>query len=160
MLRHAFASAVPKMIRRCTLVPFGPASHHRKHLTSGPSFRCSRITLPCCMSSFSLGLSYRIRGALDGTRASAFHSWPVTDKLGVEGVVSLSTLQKALQEGGGASRRLEEFCRSARILSLGRRSSAERGAWTHGHYTPGCASGSKSCGCPQIGRVLSRCTTY
>jgi hypothetical protein len=64
-----FCSAVPKTIRRCTLLPLGPDSHHRKHHTSGPSFRCSGITLPCCMSSSSLSLRYRIRGALDGTRA-------------------------------------------------------------------------------------------
>jgi CIC family chloride channel protein len=50
-----------------------------------------------------------IQEAMEKVRASAFHSWPVTDKLGVGGVVSLSTLQKALQESGGASRRLKEF---------------------------------------------------
>jgi chloride channel protein, CIC family len=50
-----------------------------------------------------------VQEAIEKVRASAFHSWPVTDKLGVEGVVSLSTLQKALQESGGASRRLKEF---------------------------------------------------
>jgi hypothetical protein len=46
--------------------------------TSGPSFRRSRITLPCCMSSFSLGLSYRILSALDGARA---FSWKEAEKL-------------------------------------------------------------------------------
>ncbi len=71
-------SAVHKTIRRCTLFPFGPDFHHRKHRTSGPSFRCSRITLPCCMSSSSLGLSYRIRGALDGTHA---FSWKGAEEL-------------------------------------------------------------------------------
>jgi CIC family chloride channel protein len=50
-----------------------------------------------------------VQEAMEKVRASAFHSWPVTDKLGVEGVVSLSTLQKALQDSGGASRRLKEF---------------------------------------------------
>jgi chloride channel protein, CIC family len=50
-----------------------------------------------------------IQEAMEKVRASAFHSWPVTDKLGVGGMVSLSTLQKALQESGGASRRLKEF---------------------------------------------------
>src|SRR5580704_11735002 len=50
-----------------------------------------------------------VQEAMEKVRASALHSWPVTDKLGVEGVVSLSTLQKALQESGGASRRLKEF---------------------------------------------------
>jgi CIC family chloride channel protein len=50
-----------------------------------------------------------VQEAMEKVRASAFHSWPVTDKLGVEGVVSLGTLQKALQESGGASRRLKEF---------------------------------------------------
>jgi chloride channel protein, CIC family len=50
-----------------------------------------------------------VQEAMEEVRASAFHSWPVTDKLGVEGVVSLSTLQKAPQESGGASRRLNEF---------------------------------------------------
>src|ERR1700686_1836803 len=59
-------------------LPFGPDSHHRKHHTSGPSFRCSRITLPCCMSSSSLGLRYRIRGTLDGMRA---FSWTGAEKL-------------------------------------------------------------------------------
>src|SRR6266513_531798 len=71
-------AAGPNTIRRCTLFPFGPDSHHRKHHTSGPSFRCSRITLPCCMSSSSLGLSYRIRAALDGTRA---FSWKGAEEL-------------------------------------------------------------------------------
>ena len=50
-----------------------------------------------------------VQEAMEKARASAFHSWPVTAKLGVQGVVSLSTLQKALQESGGASRRLKEF---------------------------------------------------
>jgi CIC family chloride channel protein len=69
-----------------------------------------------------------VQEALEKVSASAFHSWPVTDKLGVEGVVSLSTLQKAPQESGGASRRLNEFVDTREFPQLARRSSAERGA--------------------------------
>jgi len=50
-----------------------------------------------------------VQGAMEKVRASAFHAWPVTDKSGVEGVVSFSTLQKALQDSGGAGRRLKEL---------------------------------------------------
>jgi hypothetical protein len=65
-------SAVPKTTRRCTLSPFGPAFHHRKHHTSGPSFRVLESHFPAACHSSSLRLRYRIRGALDGTRASSW----------------------------------------------------------------------------------------
>jgi chloride channel protein, CIC family len=49
-----------------------------------------------------------VHGAMEKVRASAFHSWPVSDSSGVVGVVSMTTLQKALADAG-ASRTLKEF---------------------------------------------------
>ncbi|MGA2428372.1 MAG: chloride channel protein [Candidatus Acidiferrum sp.] len=49
-----------------------------------------------------------VQGAMEKVHASAFHGWPVSDKSGVVGIVSLSTLQKAMVDSG-ASRKLKEF---------------------------------------------------
>jgi len=49
-----------------------------------------------------------VEEAMEKVRASAFHSWPVTDDSGVVGVFSLSALQNAW-DNGGASRKLKEF---------------------------------------------------
>jgi CIC family chloride channel protein len=49
-----------------------------------------------------------VEEAMEKVRASAFHSWPVTDDSGVVGVVSLSALQNAWGDRG-ASCKLKEF---------------------------------------------------
>jgi chloride channel protein, CIC family len=49
-----------------------------------------------------------VQEAMEKIRTSAVHSWPVTDKSGVAGMVSLSTLKKALEDRG-ASRPLREL---------------------------------------------------
>jgi CIC family chloride channel protein len=56
----------------------------------------------------TLDADLTVHGAMDKVRASAFHSWPVSDRSGVVGVVSMTTLQKALADSG-ASRTLKEF---------------------------------------------------
>ncbi len=43
-----------------------------------------------------------VREALDQAHASQFRAWPVTDRRGVVGVVSLATLERELAEGGAA----------------------------------------------------------
>jgi len=49
-----------------------------------------------------------VREAVEKTKSSAFHAWPVCDARGVAGVVSLRTLTTAMSEGGTAQR-LSEF---------------------------------------------------
>ena len=49
-----------------------------------------------------------VKEATEKVRASSFHAWPVIDDSGVVGVVSLSTLQNAWDDGG-AGRALKEF---------------------------------------------------
>jgi chloride channel protein, CIC family len=55
-----------------------------------------------------LGADITVKDAMEKVQTSAFHAWPVSDKSGVIGVVSRSTLQKALADSG-ASRTLKEF---------------------------------------------------
>jgi CIC family chloride channel protein len=55
-----------------------------------------------------LGADMTVQEAMEVVRASAFHSWPVTDNPGVVGMVSLTVLQNAWGDGG-ASRTLKEF---------------------------------------------------
>src|SRR5580704_2977006 len=49
-----------------------------------------------------------VQEAMEKVRASALHSWPVTDNPGVVGMVSLTALQNAWGDGG-AGRTLKEF---------------------------------------------------
>ena len=49
-----------------------------------------------------------VREALEKTKSSEFHAWPVCDARGVAGVVSLRTLTTAMSEGG-ENKRLGEF---------------------------------------------------
>ena len=67
-------SAVPKTIRRWTLSPLGPDSHHRKHQTSGPNFRRSRTILPCCMAPSFFSLRCRSRCELAGAAFAEGHN--------------------------------------------------------------------------------------
>jgi CIC family chloride channel protein len=55
-----------------------------------------------------LSADMTVREALEKTKSSAFHAWPVCDARGVAGVVSLRTLTTAMSEGG-TDKRLSEF---------------------------------------------------
>jgi CIC family chloride channel protein len=55
-----------------------------------------------------LSAEMTVREALEKTKSSAFHAWPVCDARGVAGVVSLRTLTTAMSEGG-TDKRLGEF---------------------------------------------------
>jgi chloride channel protein, CIC family len=63
------------------------------------AMRIAEEILPCSMT---------VSAALERVKGSAVHSWPVSDKVGVVGVVSRATLEKAAGEGGGESV-LEQF---------------------------------------------------
>jgi chloride channel protein, CIC family len=58
-----------------------------------------------------------VQAAMEKVRTSAFHSWPVTDKSGVAGMVRLSTLQKALVDRG-AGRPLRELVNAGEFPHL------------------------------------------
>jgi CIC family chloride channel protein len=49
-----------------------------------------------------------VQEALEKSKSSRFHSWPVSDERGVIGVVSLQSLQHAVGKGA-ANKRLSEF---------------------------------------------------
>lgn len=55
-----------------------------------------------------LGADMTVQGAMEKVHTSAFHSWPVSDKSGLIGMVTMTTLQKALADSG-ASRTLQEL---------------------------------------------------
>src|SRR5580700_5914584 len=55
-----------------------------------------------------LGADMTVQEAIEKVRASAFHSWPVTDNSGVVAMVRLTVLQNAWGDGG-ASCTLKEF---------------------------------------------------
>jgi chloride channel protein, CIC family len=63
------------------------------------AMRIAEEILPCSMT---------VSAALERVKGSAVHSWPVSDKVGIVGVVSRATLEKAAGEGGG-ERVLEQF---------------------------------------------------
>jgi len=56
----------------------------------------------------TLGAETTIQKAVEKSKASAFHAWPVCDERGVIGVVSLQTLQRANSDGM-AQKRLAEI---------------------------------------------------
>ena len=56
----------------------------------------------------TLGAEMTVQEAVEKSRASAFHAWPVCDERGVIGVVSLQTLQRANSDGL-AQKRLTEI---------------------------------------------------
>jgi len=55
-----------------------------------------------------LGAEMTVLEAIEKTKSSQFHSWPVCDARGVAGVVSLRTLTMTMSEDGG-NKRLGEF---------------------------------------------------
>jgi chloride channel protein, CIC family len=57
----------------------------------------------------SLSADTQIRDALDQVRSSGIRTWLVTDQRGVIGVVSLSNLEKELQENDGAEKKLGDL---------------------------------------------------
>ena len=61
--------------------------------------RMANDVLPCAMT---------VSEALEQVRTSAVHAWPVSDTVGVVGVVSRAALEKAAGDGGGAGN-LEQF---------------------------------------------------
>jgi CIC family chloride channel protein len=61
--------------------------------------RAADEILPCEMT---------VSDALEKVKGSAVHAWPVSDTVGVLGVVSRATLEKAAGDGGGAGN-LEQF---------------------------------------------------
>jgi chloride channel protein, CIC family len=58
-----------------------------------------------------------VQDAMQKVHTSAFHSWPVSDPSGVIGMLSMTTLQKALAESG-ANRTLKEFVDSREFPHL------------------------------------------
>jgi chloride channel protein, CIC family len=63
------------------------------------AMRPANEILPCSMT---------VSAALEKVKGSAIHAWPVSDTVGVVGVVSRATLEKAAGDGGGAGT-LEQF---------------------------------------------------
>ncbi len=63
------------------------------------AMRPANEILPCSMT---------VSVALEKVKGSAIHAWPVSDTVGVVGVVSRATLEKAAGDGGGAGT-LEQF---------------------------------------------------
>ncbi len=56
----------------------------------------------------TLSIGMTVQDAMARVQTSAFHAWPVSDKSGVVGMVSLSTLQKAFADGD-PNRTLQQF---------------------------------------------------
>jgi chloride channel protein, CIC family len=63
------------------------------------AMRTADEILPCSLT---------VQDALEKVKGSAIHAWPVSDTVGVVGVVSRSVLEKAAGDGGGAGT-LEQF---------------------------------------------------
>jgi CIC family chloride channel protein len=63
------------------------------------AMRAAVEVLPCALT---------VQDALEKVKGSAVHAWPVSDTVGVVGVVSRATLEKAMGDGGGAGV-LEQF---------------------------------------------------
>jgi CIC family chloride channel protein len=61
-----------------------------------------------CPAAETLDVQLTVQEAARKVQASTFRAWPVNNQSGVAGMVSLSTLQKALADGG-ANRTLGEF---------------------------------------------------
>jgi CIC family chloride channel protein len=58
-----------------------------------------------------LGAEMTVQNALEKSKSSEFHAWPIGDERGVIGVISLQTLQRANSEGL-TNKRLSEFAHS------------------------------------------------
>jgi CIC family chloride channel protein len=81
------------------------------HLPSGESRaveRQRRVIRVMRPANEILDIDMTVQAALEKVHNSALHAWPVKDEPGVVGVISLTTLQKAVDEDG-ASRTLQEF---------------------------------------------------
>jgi chloride channel protein, CIC family len=63
------------------------------------AMRAAVEILPCALT---------VQDALEKVKGSAVHAWPVSDTVGVVGVVSRATLEKTAGDGGGAGN-LEQF---------------------------------------------------
>lgn len=80
------------------------------HLPGAPSrsVEGQRVIRAMRPATEILDADLTVKDAMEKVRASAFHSWPVSDSSGVVGMVSMATLEKEMGDSG-AIRTLKEF---------------------------------------------------
>jgi CIC family chloride channel protein len=76
-------------------LPGGEARRRHGQLQVSQAMRAAEEVMPSHLT---------VREAFEGAHKSAFHSWPVIDKRGVAGIITLARIEQALADGEGASR--------------------------------------------------------